>query len=282
MTPAMVLNGVAPFALNIGDGIDWIRSLPAESVDLVVTDPPYESLERHRAKGTTTRLSHSEGSSNDWFQTIPNARLPDLLDGIYRALRPRRHAYILADEETTDLLKLLAPLSGLYPWKTLVWVKVVQDADLEELSRTLDGEDSVRAGTGYHYRAANERILLLEKRSVRIPAALFGAPPLPRISLTPKEDPPGEGLQLNDRATPDVLFAPGIRRGYPTEKPVELLRTLVSQSTQPGEVVVDLGAGSGATGVATLELGRRVLLCELKPSQEDPIRSRLIATRPRP
>ncbi len=51
--------------LNNGDAVDWLRLLPDQSVDLVVTDPPYESLEKHRATGTTTRLKHSKASSND-------------------------------------------------------------------------------------------------------------------------------------------------------------------------------------------------------------------------
>jgi site-specific DNA-methyltransferase (adenine-specific) len=271
---------VTRWKLSVGDGIDWIRSLPAESIDLVVTDPPYESLERHRGKGTTTRLAHSEASSNDWFPTISNTRLPDLLDGIYRALRPRRHAYILADEETTDLLKLLAPAAGFYPWKTLIWVKVKNDADLDELAKTLDGENQVRAGMGYHYRAANERILLLEKRSVRAtPEAptLFGGRELPRISLEPKRDPPGEGLQLRDRGMPDVLFDRSIRNGYPTEKPVSLLRKLISQSTEPGQVVAEPFGGSGSTAVAAVELGRVALVNELLPAAADSIRARLEA-----
>ncbi|MBW2462245.1 MAG: site-specific DNA-methyltransferase, partial [Deltaproteobacteria bacterium] len=36
--------------LSSADAVDWLRTFPAESVDLLVTDPPYESLEKHRAK----------------------------------------------------------------------------------------------------------------------------------------------------------------------------------------------------------------------------------------
>jgi site-specific DNA-methyltransferase (adenine-specific) len=54
------------FDLSTRDAVDWLRDLPAESVDLLITDPAYESLEKHRAVGTTTRLKHSKASSNDW------------------------------------------------------------------------------------------------------------------------------------------------------------------------------------------------------------------------
>src|SRR5450631_2314580 len=68
------------------DAVDWLRTLPPASVDLVVTDPPYESLEKHRAVGTTTRLKQSKSSSNPWFRIFPNARFPELFAEIFRVL----------------------------------------------------------------------------------------------------------------------------------------------------------------------------------------------------
>ena len=56
-----------PTILSNADAVEWLKEFPDESVDLVVTDPPYESLEKHRAVGTTTRLKHSKASSNEWF-----------------------------------------------------------------------------------------------------------------------------------------------------------------------------------------------------------------------
>ena len=44
------------YDLRCGDAVDMMRTLPPESIDLVVTDPPYESLEKHRAVGTTTPI----------------------------------------------------------------------------------------------------------------------------------------------------------------------------------------------------------------------------------
>ena len=67
--------GPAEYQLACGDAVEWLRKVPDASVDLVVTDPPYESLEKHRAVGTTTRLKHSKASSNDWFEIFPNLAL---------------------------------------------------------------------------------------------------------------------------------------------------------------------------------------------------------------
>ena len=55
-------------------------------------------------------------------------------------------------------------------------------------------------------------------------------------------------------------------RGYPTEKPVALLRELVIQSTAPGWTVLDPFCGSGNTGRAARQLGRRALLLDVDAS----------------
>ena len=66
------------------DAVQWLGGLPNESVDLLITDPPYESLEKHRAIGTTTRLKVSAGSSNPWFTVFPNSRFAELFAEVHR------------------------------------------------------------------------------------------------------------------------------------------------------------------------------------------------------
>src|SRR5439155_23259958 len=55
------------------------------------------------------------------------------------------------------------------------------------------------------------------------------------------------------------------RTGYPTQKPLTLLRRLVQASSPAGGLVADFFAGSGTTGAAALELGRRFLLVDDNP-----------------
>ncbi len=202
----------APFALSRLDAVAWLESLGSGSVDLVVTDPPYESLEKHRAVGTTTRLSKSSASSNEWFETFPNDRFEALFVELFRVLRDDRHFYLFCDQETMFVAKPIAEAVGFRFWKPIVW-------------------DKVKIGMGYHYRARYEFILFFEKGK----------------------------RNLNDLSVPDVLTAPRVDRGYPTEKPVSIVETLIAQSTQPGELVVDPFMGSGSTGDASVRLGRPFL-----------------------
>jgi site-specific DNA-methyltransferase (adenine-specific) len=137
------------FDLSVLDAVEWLRAQPAESIDLIVTDPAYESLEKHRAIGTTTRLKHSKGSSNDWFTVFPNERFGELFEAAFRVLKRNTHFYLFCDAETMFIAKPEAERAGFRFWKPLVWDK-----------RTI--------GMGYHYRARYEFILFFEKGRRRL------------------------------------------------------------------------------------------------------------------
>lgn len=132
------------YSLTRADAVEWLRTVPDASVDLVVTDPPYESLEKHRAVGTTTRLSHSKSSSNDWFAVFPNARFPELFAEVHRVLKKNSHFYLYCDQETAFVAKPVGEAAGFKFWKPLVW-------------------DKCSIGMGYHYRSRYEFILFFEK-----------------------------------------------------------------------------------------------------------------------
>lgn len=132
------------YRLGHGDAVAWLRALPSGSVDLLITDPPYESLEKHRAIGTTTRLKHSKASSNAWFEIFPNTRFPELFAEVHRVLKKNAHFYLYCDPETMFVAKPLAEAAGFKFWKPLIW-------------------DKQRIGMGYHYRARYECILFFEK-----------------------------------------------------------------------------------------------------------------------
>jgi site-specific DNA-methyltransferase (adenine-specific) len=140
---------VEPEAITTGavlhaDAVELLRALPSGSVDLLITDPAYESLEKHRAVGTTTRLSHSKASSNDWFRIFPNARVEELFAEAFRVLKKNTHLYMFCDQETMFVAKPIAERAGFRFWKPLVW-------------------DKRKIGMGYHYRSRYELVLFFEK-----------------------------------------------------------------------------------------------------------------------
>lgn len=137
-------NPLTNFTLCLDDAVNMLSRFDDESLDLVVTDPPYESLEKHRKVGTTTRLKNSKASSNKWFDIFPNSRFEDLFEQVWRVLKPNTHFYMFCDQETMFVAKPLAENAGFRFWKPLIW-------------------DKVAIGMGYHYRARYEVILFFEK-----------------------------------------------------------------------------------------------------------------------
>lgn len=136
----------SPYSIKTAqlDAVEWLRTLADESVNLVITDPPYESLEKYRKIGTTTRLKNSKASSNEWFQIFPDSRYPDLFSEIYRVLAKNSHFYMMCDETTLFVIKPIAEAAGFKFWKSIIW-------------------DKQCMGMGYHYRNRTERIAFFEK-----------------------------------------------------------------------------------------------------------------------
>lgn len=126
------------------DAVDWLHMMPNQSINLIVTDPAYESLEKHRAKGTTTRLKNSEKSSNDWFEIFPNERFFEFFIEAYRTLANNSHMYVICDQETGIFMKSIAEKVGFKFWKFITWNKLA-------------------IGMGYHYRNQTEWVMFLEK-----------------------------------------------------------------------------------------------------------------------
>lgn len=118
--------------------LEFLREIPSESIDCVITDPPYESLEKHRKVGTTTRLT------NEWFPTIPNDSFKVIFEEFYRILKDNSHMYVFCDFETMLHFSYFGQVAGFKLWKGIIW-------------------DKVNIGMGYHYRCRHEYILFFEK-----------------------------------------------------------------------------------------------------------------------
>ena len=64
------------------------------------------------------------------------------------------------------------------------------------------------------------------------------------------------------------------KTGYPTQKPIGILERIVRASSDPGDLVMDFFAGSGTTGQACLNLGRKFILCDSNPQSIEVMKNR--------
>lgn len=126
-----------------GDAREVLRTLKEESIHLVVTDPPYASLEKHRAVGTTTRLT------GDWFPVLQDEEFVEIFRQLYRVCAADAHLYVMFDQTSARALTPMAEAAGWHWWKWLVW-------------------DKQAIGMGYHFRAQHELIGFFEKGKRRL------------------------------------------------------------------------------------------------------------------
>lgn len=248
-----------------GDCSKVLPSLPDGWLGLTVTDPPYESLERHRKVGTTTRLKKSKASSNPWFEIFKNVRYYELYLQLYRIQAADTHCYTFCDSETEHVIlsgrnpycaeldremiaqasalgiadgaNILQPpgiAAGWTCWPTLSWVKVKRAKGWKEVEDLEDGD--VHSGMGYHWRRCGERILFMEKGK----------------------------RKLNELGWKDHLLGPRPgKEDAPAQKPDAVVERLILNSTAPGDIVLDPFAGSGIVGKMALKHGRRALLIDV-------------------
>jgi site-specific DNA-methyltransferase (adenine-specific) len=192
------------------DALEFLNRQLDRSVDVIVTDPPYWTLDKWRKMGTTTRLGGNRNEEDQrpemFFETIDQDYLWRTFQEFDRVLKPDGHLYVFCDDQVAPIL--------------LNWVRESEDHGFEDAHMLI--WDKVNQGMGYHYRRRYECIIFVYRGKRR----------------------------LANLGIPDVLTAKRVVNSYPTEKPVEIVSTLVSQSARKGNVIMDPFAGSGVLGVA--------------------------------
>jgi site-specific DNA-methyltransferase (adenine-specific) len=92
------------------DARDLLAELPADSVDLIITDPPYH-------------LDRGSQYFHDWFDELPDDAWPEIITGLHRVLRQDRHCYVFCDRRTHPLFDAAARRAGFGVHTPLIWNK---------------------------------------------------------------------------------------------------------------------------------------------------------------
>jgi site-specific DNA-methyltransferase (adenine-specific) len=75
----------------------------------------------------------------------------------------------------------------------------------------------------------------------------------------------GKARTINNPGSNNLLEIPNIigKKQHPTEKPVELMKIMIENSSNPGETILDPFIGAGSSGIAALQLGRSFIGYEI-------------------
>lgn len=205
--------------LILGDCLDTFSHLPDESVDLIVTDPPYKTTSRGNAGNSGGMLQTKMFCKGQVF-LHNNIDCLEYAPCFYRLLKDGSHCYVMTNH--VNLIHMLNTFtsSGFHFIKSLIWNK---------------GNKIM----GHYYMSQFEYVLFFRK---------------------------GRGIKINHCGTSDILSIPNKKMKdengknlHDTEKPVELMKILIENSTKENGIVLDPFMGIGGTGIACKQFNRQFI-----------------------
>jgi len=219
-----------------------LAALEDNSVDLILSDPAYGTLEQWREMGTTTRLKKSKQSSNEWFDTVDNDFFGPFIKECRRVLKRDTYLMLMGDERISHVYYAKMRETGFKDDRiTFAYWRKCGKPDGPPCEAC--GHQPKKVGTrgmGYPFGQVVEKVVV----------GKYGRP-----------KPPEDRKQRNDLG--EWWIEEPLLKGnkyYPTQKPVPLLEKLIRITDLPeGSLIVDPFAGSGSTGEAAFNLGHSFL-----------------------
>jgi site-specific DNA-methyltransferase (adenine-specific) len=265
-----------PNRIYFGDNLPILQSLPSESIELIYIDPPFNTgrtQSRTQIRTQTSETGDRTGFAGRRYETtkLGSRGYVDVFDDYLAFLEPR----------LTEAYRLLKPDGSLYfhiDYREVHYCKVLLDAIfgrecfLNEIIWAYDyGGRTKKKWPPKHdnilWYAKNPNQYTFNREDVdRIP---YMAP-----ALVGKEKASRGKLPTDTWWHTIVPTNSREKTGYPTQKPMGLLRRIILASSRPGDTVLDFFAGSGTTGAACLELDRQFILVDCNPQSLEVMRQR--------
>ena len=260
-----------------GDNLPVLRALPDASVQLIYIDPPFNTG-RERTR-TVTRAVADPAAARTGFrgrqyrsEVLSRLAYADQFDDFLTFLEPR----------LIEARRILTPEGTLYVHldeREVHYCRLLLDALFGEacfLNEIIWAYD-YGGRTRRRWPAKHDTILVYVKNPDRY---IFNTEDVDREPYMAPGLVSPEKRALGKLPT-DVWWHTIVsptgheKTGYPTQKPLGVLRRIVRASSRPGDTVLDFFAGSGTTGVAAAELGRRFILVDSAPDAIATMRTRL-------
>lgn len=194
-----------------------------------MTDPPYKVTSRGSAGNSGGMLQKKINKKGQVF-THNNIDCSEYAPEFYRVLKDGSHCYVMTNH--VNLIKMLNTFTncGFHFIKCLIW-------------------DKGNKIMGQYYMSQFEYIMFFRK---------------------------GKGVKINHCGTSDILSVPNVKlKGndgknlHDTEKPVDLMKILIDNSSNVGGIVLDPFMGIGSAGVASKELDRNFIGIEIDSKYYD-------------
>ncbi len=227
--------------LRLGDCLDVLKTLPAGSVDAVVTDPPYGIDCRKVGSGTGGKGTYHRFTTPDAAVIAGDKKVdPRWLAEAFRALSSNGILYSFSRWDVDRDWHTAIESAGFRMKNRIVW------------SKAHHGSGDLSGAFGFQHesvwRAAKGRARLRVKRT---------------------------GDVWRDAWTECIRHG----KTHPFEKPVDLVRRMIEADTDPGDTILDPFMGSGTTGVACVQTGRKFIGIEISSEYHSIAQKRITEAR---
>lgn len=226
--------------LMLGDCLKRMSKIPDQSVDMILADLPYG----------TTRCK--------WDIIIP---FEPLWEHYWRLIKLNGAVVLFGSEPFSSNLRMSQIRYYRYDF---IWHKTQATGHLNAQKQPLRQHEVISI---FYKSLLNYNPQIVDKKKENIRPPQRGKQPETygkSVQNSPRK------LPINKTYPRSVIQFANCNKGesglHPTQKPVALLEYLIRTYTNEGETVLDNVMGSGSTGVACLNTGRRFIGIEKDPS----------------
>lgn len=260
----------------LADNLPVLQSMPDGCIDLIYIDPPFNTGKQQTRLHLKTEQSESgdrTGFQGRRYQTVKlgSRSYTDMYDDYLSFLEPRLH----------QAHRVLKPHGSLYfhiDYREVHYCKLLLDqvfgreCFINEIIWAYD----YGARTRKKWPPKHDNILWYAKDPQQYTFNYDAIDRIPYLSpglVGPEKA--SKGKTPTDTWWHTIVPTNGSEKtGYPTQKPLGIIRRIITASSNPGDMVMDFFAGSGTVGAACLELGRDFILVDNNPQAFDVMKKR--------
>lgn len=219
-----------------GNTLELIKQIDDESIDIIITDPPYKTTSRGNAGNSGGMLQKKINMKGQVFKhndISPKEYIPEF----YRVLKDGSHFYIMTNHVNLQEMLNVCTENGFKFIKSLIWNK---------------GNKIM----GQFYMSQFEYILFFRKGTGK---KINHCGTADILNVPNKKTKGEDGKNLHD-----------------TEKPIELMQILIENSSQENDIVLEPFAGIGSTLVASKNCNRQYIGFELDENYYNIAKQRIL------
>ncbi len=256
----------APFSeprIVVGDCVAELAKLPAESVDLVFADPPYNlQLQGDLKRPDDSRV---DAVDDDWDKFASFSAYDDFtrawLIGCRRVMTPNATLWVIGSYHNIFRVGTILQDLGFWILNDVIWRKSNPMPNFRGRRFTNAHETLIWASRDAQARYTfNYEALKAGNEDIQVRSDWT-------LALCTGE----ERLKGKDR-----------KKLHPTQKPEALLARVILSASRPGDLVLDPFSGTGTTGAVATRLGRRFFGIERDSGYATAAEARIAAIEPLP